>query len=106
MFDPFSTLCMKRLNKVFSHIFYVFPRLSKIVSNVAIAKKSQFIQQLQSYWMLKRQSRHGVPLLRRLQANTGTGINRNQQKEHVSIRFSGFQGFRRYKFDFIIHLQI
>jgi len=63
-------------------------RLSKIVANVAIAKKSQFIQQLQSYWMLKRQSRNGVPLLRRLQANTGSGINRNQQKEHTLEEWS------------------
>ncbi|XP_057296314.1 bromodomain-containing protein 1-like isoform X1 [Hydractinia symbiolongicarpus] len=58
-------------------------RLSKIVAKVAIAKKSQFIHQLQSYWMLKRQSRNGVPLLRRLQMNTGTGVNRNQREEYT-----------------------
>lgn len=34
-----------------------------------MARKAQFIQSLQSYWMLKRQSRNGVPLLRRLQAS-------------------------------------
>ncbi|PFX15584.1 peregrin-like [Stylophora pistillata] len=44
-------------------------RLSKIVGRVAMARKAQFIQSLQSYWMLKRQSRNGVPLLRRLQAS-------------------------------------
>lgn len=33
-----------------------------------MARKAQFVQSLQSYWMLKRQSRNGVPLLRRLQA--------------------------------------
>lgn len=44
-------------------------RLSKIVGRVAIGRKAQFIQSLQSYWMLKRQSRNGVPLLRRLQAS-------------------------------------
>nr|XP_047122715.1 bromodomain-containing protein 1 isoform X2 [Hydra vulgaris] len=60
-------------------------RLGKIVSKVIIAKKSLFIQQLQSYWMLKRQSRNGVPLLRRLQANTGTGINKNQRDEQQSL---------------------
>lgn len=43
-------------------------RLGKIVSKVAMARKAQFVQSLQSYWMLKRQSRNGVPLLRRLQA--------------------------------------
>lgn len=34
-----------------------------------MARKAQFIQSLQSYWMLKRQSRNGVPLIRRLQAS-------------------------------------
>ena len=39
------------------------------MGRVAMARKAQFIQSLQSYWMLKRQSRNGVPLLRRLQAS-------------------------------------
>ena len=39
------------------------------MGRVAIGRKAQFIQSLQSYWMLKRQSRNGVPLLRRLQAS-------------------------------------
>ena len=56
-------------------------RLSKIVSRVAVQKKSQFIQCLQAYWMLKRQSRNGVPLLRRLQA---THQNRASGPEDVS----------------------
>lgn len=55
-------------------------RLAKIVNRVAIAKKAHFIQRLQGYWMLKRQSRNGVPLLRRLQANTN-GTTRNQNDE-------------------------
>lgn len=59
---------------VFTHnsflgFFIITNRLSKIVGRVAIARKAQFIQSLQSYWMLKRQSRNGVPLLRRLQAS-------------------------------------
>ena len=54
-------------------------RLNKIVAQVAIQKKMVFIQQLQSYWMLKRQSRNGVPLLRRLQSSTGSGINKNHK---------------------------
>jgi len=41
------------------------------VSKVSVMKKSQFIPKLVNYWKLKRQSRNGVPLLRRLQANKG-----------------------------------
>lgn len=59
-------------------------RLSKIVSRVAIQKKSQFIESLQSYWMLKRQSRNGVPLLRRLQA---AHQNKTNGPEDVSYDF-------------------
>ena len=46
----------------------VFTRLGKIASQVTISKKLDFVMRLQAYWMLKRQSRSGVPLLRRLQA--------------------------------------
>jgi hypothetical protein len=57
------------------NVYLYFIRLSKIVSRVAIQRKSQFIQCLQSYWMLKRQSRNGVPLLRRLQATHQSRAN-------------------------------
>ena len=60
---PFACKAVKLLQ----FFLYSF-RLSKIVSKVAMARKAQFVQSLQSYWMLKRQSRNGVPLLRRLQA--------------------------------------
>lgn len=46
-------------------------RLDIIISRVSLHKKYQFIPKLVSYWKLKRQSRNGVPLLRRLQANKG-----------------------------------
>lgn len=45
-------------------------RLDRISSCVSLHKKSQFIPKLVSYWKLKRQSRNGVPFLRRLQANS------------------------------------
>lgn len=48
--------------------FFLF-RLSKITSNLTVPRKSQFMQRLHSYWTLKRQSRNGVPLLRRLQTH-------------------------------------
>ncbi len=44
-------------------------RLDRIVTRINLHRKSQFIPRLVSYWKLKRQSRNGVPLLRRLQAN-------------------------------------
>lgn len=44
-------------------------RLSKITSNLTVPRKGQFMQRLHSYWTLKRQSRNGVPLLRRLQTH-------------------------------------
>ncbi|KAK7486575.1 hypothetical protein BaRGS_00022241 [Batillaria attramentaria] len=53
-------------------------RLSKIASLVAVSKKDQFIKRLLSYWTLKRQSRFGVPLLRRLQSNHMT-----RNREHL-----------------------
>lgn len=68
------SFCLKEnLNPIihfsFTGFLVVVYRLSKIVGRVAIGRKAQFIQSLQSYWMLKRQSRNGVPLLRRLQAS-------------------------------------
>lgn len=42
-------------------------RLAKIATMADMAKKHQFLQRLLGYWTLKRQSRNGVPLLRRLQ---------------------------------------
>jgi len=42
-------------------------KVQKIASMVEIQKKNQFIQRLMAYWTLKRQTRNGVPLIRRLQ---------------------------------------
>jgi bromodomain and PHD finger-containing protein 1 len=44
-----------------------------------LPKKQPFITRLLSYWTLKRQSRNGVPLLRRLQSNHMTR-NKEQVK--------------------------
>ncbi|CAL8360316.1 unnamed protein product [Lota lota] len=40
-----------------------------IVNQVAVQKKRSFVERVLSYWVLKRQSRNNVPLIRRLQAN-------------------------------------
>ncbi|XP_064632300.1 peregrin-like isoform X3 [Lineus longissimus] len=52
-------------------------RLSKIATRISLAKKQPFVLRLQSYWTLKRQSRNGVPLLRRLQSNH---MSRNKEQ--------------------------
>ncbi|XP_069499348.1 peregrin isoform X2 [Ambystoma mexicanum] len=54
-------------------------RLSKITNRLAIQRKSQFMQRLHSYWTLKRQSRNGVPLLRRLQTHLQSQRNCEQE---------------------------
>ena len=61
--------------------FCILPsRLNGIINRVSLHKKSQFIPKLVSYWKLKRQSRNGVPLLRRLQA-----INKNQKQAVTTV---------------------
>lgn len=49
-------------------------RLAKIGALTSLARKQAFLERLLGYWTLKRQSRNGVPLLRRLQmAHPGGG---------------------------------
>ena len=57
--------------------------LDRIIGRVSLHKKSQFIPKLVSFWKLKRQSRNGVPLLRRMQAS-----NHGQRAAIVSPSFS------------------
>ncbi|XP_051949783.1 peregrin-like isoform X1 [Xyrauchen texanus] len=74
-----SRLKMKRARKILAERRAAAPvvsvpcipphKLSKITSNLLVQRKSQFMQRLHSYWTLKRQSRNGVPLLRRLQTH-------------------------------------
>ncbi|CAB1314675.1 unnamed protein product [Coregonus sp. 'balchen'] len=44
-------------------------RLNKICIGVAVQRKNQFMQRLHNYWLLKRQSRNGMPLIRRLHSH-------------------------------------
>lgn len=45
------------------------------------------MQRLHSYWLLKRQSRSGVPLVRRLHSNVQT--QRNTEQVRTRCRASG-----------------
>ncbi|XP_059806402.1 bromodomain and PHD finger-containing protein 3 isoform X1 [Hypanus sabinus] len=56
-------------------------RLNKICSRLSIQRKTQFMQRLHNYWMLKRQSRNGVPLLRRLHSHLQTQRNAEQKEQ-------------------------
>uniref|UniRef100_A0A4W5NQ28 Bromodomain and PHD finger containing 1 n=1 Tax=Hucho hucho TaxID=62062 RepID=A0A4W5NQ28_9TELE len=83
-----SRLKMKRARKILAEKRNAAPvvsvpcipphRLSKITSNLTVPRKSQFMQRLHSYWTLKRQSRNGVPLLRRLQTHLQSQRNTEQ----------------------------
>ena len=61
LLSNFYIMCLKE--------FLVYFRLSKIANLISLPKKQPFLTKLLSYWTLKRQSRNGVPLLRRLQSN-------------------------------------
>lgn len=56
-------------------------RLNKLCSRLSIQRKTQFMQRLHNYWMLKRQSRNGVPLLRRLHSHLQTQRNAEQKEQ-------------------------
>ncbi|CAG2117326.1 unnamed protein product, partial [Medioppia subpectinata] len=62
-------------------------RLTKIAVLITIPKRNQFLQLLLGYWTLKRQSRNGVPLLRRLQISHNSlrkdGSHKDGDDEHV-----------------------
>ncbi|KAL1021301.1 hypothetical protein UPYG_G00011450 [Umbra pygmaea] len=44
-------------------------KLNSICKGILVQKKNQFMQRLHNYWLLKRQSRNGVALIRRLHAH-------------------------------------
>jgi hypothetical protein len=51
-----------------------------IIDRVDFEKKTEFFQKLMSYWLLKRHSRNGVPILRRLQS---MGFKKNNETKKL-----------------------
>ena len=50
-------------------IIFLLYRLNILCKGIIFQRKNQFMQRLHNYWLLKRQSRNGVPLVRRLHSN-------------------------------------
>ncbi|XP_027710167.1 bromodomain-containing protein 1 isoform X3 [Vombatus ursinus] len=66
---------------------YIPPqRLNKILTQVAVQRKKQFVERAHSYWLLKRLSRNGVPLLRRLQSSAQSQRNTQQREDDEEIQ--------------------
>ncbi|KFU83531.1 Bromodomain and PHD finger-containing protein 3, partial [Chaetura pelagica] len=56
-------------------------RLNKICSGLSFQRKNQFMQRLHSYWLLKRQARNGVPLIRRLHSHLQAQRSAEQKEQ-------------------------
>lgn len=69
-------------------------RLNIICKGITLQKKNQFVQRLYKYWLLKRQSRNGVPLVRRLHSNIQT--QRNTEQPEVDEKISAAREALRY----------
>ncbi|XP_072452624.1 bromodomain-containing protein 1 isoform X4 [Notamacropus eugenii] len=66
---------------------YIPPqRLNKILTQVAVQRKKQFVERAHSYWLLKRLSRNGVPLLRRLQSSSQSQRHTQQREDDEEIQ--------------------
>ncbi|KAM4037525.1 bromodomain-containing protein 1 isoform 2-T3 [Anomaloglossus baeobatrachus] len=61
-------------------------RINKIINQVSIQRKKQFVERVQSYWLLKRLSRNGIPLLRRLQSSLQSQRNSQQTEDDEEVQ--------------------
>lgn len=61
-------------------------RIQKLASLVNMEKRSQFMHRLLAFWTLKRQSRNGVPLLRRLTTSHARRNNRQVEDKIVCFK--------------------
>uniref|UniRef100_A0A2I2ZCN4 Bromodomain and PHD finger containing 3 n=1 Tax=Gorilla gorilla gorilla TaxID=9595 RepID=A0A2I2ZCN4_GORGO len=73
--DTPSTLPMLAVPQIPSY------RLNKICSGLSFQRKNQFMQRLHNYWLLKRQARNGVPLIRRLHSHLQSQRNAEQREQ-------------------------
>lgn len=56
-------------------------RVSKISELISFPRRNDFLKALHAYWYLKRESRNGAPLLRRLQhSNSAMSFNHNKSR--------------------------
>uniref|UniRef100_A0A3Q3A766 Bromodomain and PHD finger containing, 3b n=1 Tax=Kryptolebias marmoratus TaxID=37003 RepID=A0A3Q3A766_KRYMA len=69
-------------------------RLNIISKGVLLQRKNQFMQRLHNYWLLKRQSRSGVPLVRRLHSSIQS--QRNTEQPEVDEKISAAREALRY----------
>nr|CAD7197097.1 unnamed protein product [Timema douglasi] len=74
-------------------------RIQEIAKLVSIPKKNQFIPRLIAYWTLKRQSRNGVPLLRRLQSSHLSRRDVPRPQEDVTEQYRQFRYLKRLRQD-------
>ncbi|XP_054608838.1 bromodomain-containing protein 1 isoform X4 [Dunckerocampus dactyliophorus] len=66
----------------------LFPshRLQAILNQVSIQKKKAFVELVLNYWTLKRQSRNGLPLIRRLQTSLQSQKNAQPKQNEEETR--------------------
>ncbi|XP_036093606.1 bromodomain-containing protein 1 isoform X4 [Rousettus aegyptiacus] len=66
---------------------YIPPqRLNRIANQVSIQRKKQFVERAHSYWLLKRLSRNGAPLLRRLQSSLQSQRSAQQRESDEELQ--------------------
>ncbi|XP_056223915.1 bromodomain-containing protein 1 isoform X2 [Seriola aureovittata] len=61
-------------------------RLQTILNQVSIQKKKAFVELVLNYWTLKRQSRNGLPLIRRLQTSLQSQKNAQPRQNEEESR--------------------
>ncbi|XP_069013026.1 bromodomain-containing protein 1 isoform X2 [Embiotoca jacksoni] len=61
-------------------------RLQTILNQVSVQKKKAFVELVLNYWTLKRQSRNGLPLIRRLQTSLQSQRNAQPRQSEEESR--------------------